>query len=326
MTLGIGLLGTGSIATRAFAPAASGLENARLAAVLSRDQARGEAFAQQFGIPEVYTDLDALLQSPQVQAVIVATPDASHEPQVIAAAQAGVHVLCEKPMTATYAGCQRMAAAVRASGITFAMGYSLRFSAGLRRVEALLREGRIGQVRYARALWTTQSPGGPQGWRAQSDQARYWALSAVGTHLVDLWRWYFGAPASVGGGLASPVYHGPNDEISTLVLRYPDRLLAELTVAALFPGGNRLELYGDDGSIIGDNLLGYLPEGGTLTCNGEVVPYTPNDPFVEEVADFVDAVEQGRAPRVRLEDGVDNVRILETAREGRVQLPLKDLP
>ena len=99
-------------------------------AVLSRDKTRGAAFAQQHGIPEVYDDLDTLLRSPQVDAVIVATPDAMHEPQVIAAVQAGKHVLCEKPMTTTYAGCQRMATAIRASGMTFAMGYNNRFNTG----------------------------------------------------------------------------------------------------------------------------------------------------------------------------------------------------
>jgi predicted dehydrogenase len=115
MTLGIALLGTGGIAQRTFVPAVYEVDAARLVAVLSRDQACGAAFAQQHGIPEVYDNLDALLQSPQVDAVIVATPDAMHEPQVIAAVQAGKHVLCEKPMTTTYAGCQRMATAIRAS-------------------------------------------------------------------------------------------------------------------------------------------------------------------------------------------------------------------
>lgn len=321
MTLGIALLGTGGIARRAFAPAANAVDGANLVAVLSRERFRGEAFAKEYGIPEVYDNLQELLRSPRVQAVIVATPDASHESQVMAAARAGRHVLCEKPMTTTVSGCLRMAEAVRASGITFAMGYSLRFSTGLQCVDELVRAGRIGQVRYARALWSARQAD-PNGWRAQTDQARYWALSAVGTHLVDLWRWYFGDPASVGGALASPVYQGPNDEVSTLVFDYPKRLLAELSVAAVFAGGNRLELYGDSGTIIGDNLFGYLPEGGTITCNGEAVPYKPNQAFVAEVADFVEAVQQGRPPRVTLEDGIRNVRILETAREGQMQLPL----
>ena len=124
MSLGIALLGTGQIADHAFAPAVQATDGAQLVAVLSRDQRLGAAFAQRHAIPAVYDDLAALLRSPQVDAVIVATPDATHEPQVIAAAQAGKHILCEKPMTTTVAGCQRMAEVIRASGITFAMGYT----------------------------------------------------------------------------------------------------------------------------------------------------------------------------------------------------------
>jgi predicted dehydrogenase len=320
MTLGIALLGTGGIAQHAFVPAVQAVEAARLVAVLSRDKARGAAFAQQHGIPEVYDDLDTLLRSPQVDAVIVATPDAMHEPQVIAAVQAGKHVLCEKPMTTTYAGCQRMAAAIRASGVTFAMGYNNRFNTGLQRIKALLDAQAIGPVRYARALLITQNQD-PQGWRAHSEQARYWALSAVGTHLIDVWRWYFGEPASVGGGLVSPVYQSPNDEVAALVFDYPGRLLAEFAVAAVFQGGNRLELYGADGAVIGENVFGSRPKG-PITCKGHQVAYQPVNPFVEEVADFVQAVQQQREPRVTLEDGLRNVAIMEAARKSPLQHPL----
>src|SRR5262245_45970817 len=117
MPLGIALLGTGSIADHAFAPAVQATDGAQLVAVLSRDQRRGAAFAQRHAIPAVYDDLATLLRSPQVDAVIVATPDATHEPQVIAAARAGNHVLCDKPLTNNVAGCQPMAAVTRASGV-----------------------------------------------------------------------------------------------------------------------------------------------------------------------------------------------------------------
>ena len=320
MTLGIALLGTGGIAQRSFAPAVQAVDDARLTAVLSRDRSRGSEFAQQYDIPEVYDDLETLLKSPQVDAVIIATPDATHEPQVIAAAQAGKHILCEKPMTTTVAGCQRMADVVRASGVTFAMGYTLRFNNGLQHINAMLREGQIGQVRYARAFLSARN-NDPADWRAKSNQARYWALGAVGTHLVDLYRWYFGEPASVGGALSSPRYQAPNDEVSTLVFDYPDQLQAVLSVVAIFGGGNRLELYGDDGAIIGENLFG-SPPNGTITCNGKPVSYTPQNPFIAEVADFVQAVKQQRNPCSTVEDGIRNVEILEIAREGHMQLPL----
>jgi predicted dehydrogenase len=296
------------------------VDGARLVAVLSRDKARGAVFAQQYGIPEVYDDLDALLRSPQVDAVIVATPDAMHEPQVIAAAQAGKHVLCEKPMTTTYAGCECMATAIRAGGITFAMGYNNRFNKGLQLVKAMLEAGEIGQVRYARAFLTSQAQD-PKGWRAHSEQSCYWALSAVGTHLIDLWRWYFGEPASVGGGLASPVYHSPNDEVTTLVFDYPGRLLAELSVAAVFRGGNRLEFYGEKGAIIGEGILGSR-QGGSITCKGHEIAFEGANAFIGEVADFVQAIQQQRPPCATLLDGMRNVYIMETARQGSLQLPL----
>jgi 1,5-anhydro-D-fructose reductase (1,5-anhydro-D-mannitol-forming) len=320
MTLGIALLGTGSIAQRAFVPAVRAVAGARLVAVLSRERARGRAFAQQHDIPEVYDRLEALLLSPQVDAVIVATPDALHEPQVIAAAQAGKHILCEKPLATTYAGGQRMAAAVRASGITFAMGYICRFNNALRQVKKLLEAGSIGAVRYARAFMTTQAQN-PNGWRAQREQAHYWALSATGTHLIDLWRWYFGEPAHVGGCLATPVHHGPNDEISTLVLDYPGRLLAELCATAILRSGNRLELYGEQGNIIGENVL-VSSQAGPLTCNGQPVAYQAANPFLAEVADFVQAIEQRRTPEVTIEDGLRSVYIMETARTGPLLRPL----
>jgi predicted dehydrogenase len=320
MALGIALLGTGRIAEHAFVPAVQAVDDARLVAVLSRDKTRGAAFARQYGIPEAHTCLATLLQNPQVEAVIVATPDAMHEPQVIAAAQAGKHVLCEKPMTTTAAGCARMAEVVRASGITFAMGYNNRFNSGLQHIKAMLEAGEIGPVRYARSLLTTQMQD-PKGWRALGEQARYWALSATGTHLIDCWRWYFGEPASVGGGLATPVHHVPNDEVSTLVLDYPGRLLAELTAAAVIRGGNRLELYGETGTIIGEDVFGSRPRG-VITCNGRAVAYQPTDPFIGEIADFVQAIQQQRQPRVTLEDGLRNVHIMETARQGALQSPL----
>src|SRR5438132_2707325 len=115
MSLGIALLGTGSIADHAFAPAVQATEGAQLVAVLSRDPRRGAAFAQRHAIPAVYDDLATLLRSPQVDAVIVATPDATHEPQVIAAAQAGKHILCEKPMTTSQTASHPHTSDVRAT-------------------------------------------------------------------------------------------------------------------------------------------------------------------------------------------------------------------
>jgi 1,5-anhydro-D-fructose reductase (1,5-anhydro-D-mannitol-forming) len=320
MTLGLALLGTGRIAASAFVPAVNAVEGADLVAVLSRDHSRGAEFARQYHIPRSYDDLDALLQDPKVDAVIVATPDALHETQVIAAAKAGKHILCEKPLTSTLAGCERMAEVVRSSGVTFAMGYNNRFNTGLRHIKALLDADEIGPLRYARALLTTAAQD-PQDWRAQSEQANYWAMSAVGTHVIDCWRWFFGDPASVGGVLAGPKHQGPNDEIATIVLDYPGRMIAEFTVSAIFLTPSRVEIYGEHGSIVGTDVFGSRPSG-PITCKDREIAYEPQNPFVLEIADFVGAVRDQRPPCTTLDDGLLNVRIMETARHGAMQLLL----
>ena len=320
MPLGIALLGTGRIATNAYVPALTAINDATLVAVLSRDAVRGAQFATQHRIPATYTDLDTLLQDTRVEAVIVATPDTLHEAQVIAAVKAGKHVLCEKPMTSSVAGCLRMGDAIGASGVTFAMGYNNRFNTGLGIIKDLLEQGEIGAVRYARSFLTAAVQD-PNDWRANPDQANYWAMSATGTHLIDCWRWFFGEPDSVGGALVAPVHQGANDEVSTLVLNYPGHLLAELTAAAVVQGGNRLELYGDDGAIVADNVFGPNP-GGPIWCNGRQVPFTPQNPFVGQVADFIEAIRQPRPPCTTFEDGLINVRILERARSAALLHPL----
>lgn len=319
MTLGIAILGAGRIAESAFVPAARAVDGARIVAVLSRDEARGDAFAERNGIDRAYTDLGALLADPGVDAVIVASPDALHEPQAVAAARAGKHILCEKPMATTHAGCERMAEAVRAAGVTFMMGYSNRFNSGTRQIKELMEAGDIGAVRCARALLTTPQRD-PGAWRAQPGTARYWAMSASGTHVIDLYRWYFGEPERVGGALSSPVHHGANDEIATFVLAYPG-LMAEFTVAAILPAGNRLELHGEEGAIIGENVFG-RPASQTITCNGEAIELAPADSFRAEVAEFVAAIAEAREPAITIRDGMENVRIMERVREGRTMVEL----
>ncbi len=321
MTLGVAVLGTGKIVETAYVTAFKDIEDARLVAALSRDITRAESFAAKHGIPNGYSDLEALLCDPNVDAVIIATPDTTHEAQAIAAARAGKHIFCEKPMSSTAQSCKRMVEAIRASGVTFAMGYDNRFNQGLQRIKAMIDGGEIGSVRYAHAYATT-ADSDPKAWRAEGEQSRYWALSAIGTHILDIYRWYFGDPADVGGGFIAPVYNGPKDEIATLVLNYPGRLLADLTVAAILPGSNRIELHGEAGSIIGEQVFGRKNPQAIITCNGNRDTIEQTDPFVSEIRDFVEAIRDQRSPLVTLEDGVRNVQIMEVAWEKSMLHPV----
>jgi predicted dehydrogenase len=321
MTLGVAVLGTGRIVETGYVPAFKEIGDARLVAVLSREQSRADAFAKRHSIPKGYADLDALLADPAVDAVIVATPDATHESQVVAAARAGKHILCEKPMGTTMASCKPMAEAVRQSGVTFAMGYDNRFNAGLARIRDMINEGVIGPVRYAHAHLTT-AVSDPKNWRAAGEQSRYWALSASGTHVIDIYRWYFGEPANVGGFFYAPAYGSEKDEIAMMVLDYPGRLMAHLTVASVLPEGNRIEVHGGNGTIVGERVFGRTNRQAFLTVNGREMVVEQQDPFVGEIRDFVDAIREKRPPLAGLEDGLRNVAIMDVAWESKSLHPI----
>jgi 1,5-anhydro-D-fructose reductase (1,5-anhydro-D-mannitol-forming) len=323
MTLGVAVLGTGRVVETGYIPALREIGEVKLVAILSRAQARAERFAREHNIPNAYSDIDSLLRDPAVDAVIVATPDATHEPQVIAAARAGKHILCEKPMTTTVESCRPMVEAVRSSGVTFAMGYDNRFNAGLDTIKKMINAGEIGTVRYAHAHFTT-TVSDPTNWRAAGEQSRFWAMSTSGTHILDIYRWYFGDPVRTGGAFTAPV-HGEKDEIAVMVLDYPGRMIADFVVGAILPEMNRIELHGDKGSIFGEKVFGRRNAKALITCKGKQYVVDQTNPFIHEIRDFLEAIRDNRPPRTSLEDGVRNIEIMEIAWKAKSLQPIVPL-
>jgi predicted dehydrogenase len=138
-------------------------------------------------------------------------------------------------------------------------------------------------------------------------------MSRHGTHIIDLYRWFFGEPVDVSGRSIAPLDRGQNEEMSIIVQKYANDLLTELTVSVLFSGDNVLEIYGEEGVLIAPNVFQYSLEPSRITLNGKPVQYEPNDAFFELVSDFINSVISKKAPQVGLKDGVENVRIMETA-------------
>ena len=127
--LRIAMIGTGWIADDALAPAVAKAAGAVLWSVLSREEGRARDFAERHGAASPapsHTDLDALLADPELDAVLIASPDGLHAEQCVAAARAGKHVLCEKPMATTAADAERMTAACRDAGVRLGIAYHMR--------------------------------------------------------------------------------------------------------------------------------------------------------------------------------------------------------
>ncbi len=316
--LNLALLGTGRIAERALAPAFRSARGVRLWSVLSRDEERARSFAEGHGAAAgtpAFTDLSELLADSKLDGVIVATPDKLHADQTIAAARAGKHVLVEKPMATSSEDARVMVETASQAGVRLGVAYHLRWHAGHREMKALAEGGKLGELRHVRAQWAWPAPD-DSNWRARPEVGRWWSLAGVGTHCLDLIRWFLvpsaGEVTQLEAVVSRSVWRGPHDETATVALRFESGATAEFTCSVLFGAPSRLEVYGASGYAIATGTLGPHGRGHTETNRGPL-EYTPRDPYVGELEDFAESIRAGRSPAVDGEEGLRNVELLERA-------------
>jgi predicted dehydrogenase len=208
-TVGIGLLGyafMGKAHTNAYKtlpymiypPAAV----PRLVAIAGRNQDALQAAAARYGYERTYADYHALVQDPDVQLFDNAGPNNEHAPASIAAAQAGKHVLCEKPLARNAAEARAMLDAVQAAGVKHMVSFNYRFVPAVRLAYELIQEGALGEIYHFRAHYLQEwlaDPALPFIWRASRAAAGSGALGDLGAHIIDLARFLVGEPAAVLG-------------------------------------------------------------------------------------------------------------------------------
>jgi 1,5-anhydro-D-fructose reductase (1,5-anhydro-D-mannitol-forming) len=312
----VAMLGTGRIADSQLAPALGNARDVELWSVLSRDEGRARAFAERHGAqaPEpAYTDLDALLRDPALDAVVIATPDGLHAEQGLAAVRAGKHVLVEKPLTTSSADASVLVAAAEEADVRLGVAYHLRWHAGHREMHRRAQSGELGELRHVRAQWSWPAPDASN-WRAGPEVGRWWSLAGVGTHCLDLIRWFLvprcGEVVRVTGLTSRAVWNGPHDETAVVALAFESGATAEFCSSVQFPSPSRLEVYGSTGYVVGTGTLG--PHGaGTVVSHQGGVPFEVANPFVGELEDFAAAVGEGRSPEVDGAEGHRNVELLE---------------
>ncbi|GAB3912347.1 oxidoreductase [Microlunatus endophyticus] len=195
-TLGYGVIGAGGISRFAHLPNLARNPRARLVAIADIDPAKARRAAEDFDIPYWYDDYHELLANPEVEAVSVTTWPAAHAEPVIAAAAAGKHVLCEKPIATSLEDADAMVEAADRAGVRFTMGYQHRFGTGLPLVKQLLGEGVIG-----RPMGMTQVGVGPSAhgvpWFLQKQYSGGGVLIDWGIYTAHTILWLMGPVASV---------------------------------------------------------------------------------------------------------------------------------
>ncbi len=194
--IGIGIIGAGNIAQNAHIPAFLKQDNVAVTAISDINLERARDVAQKHGIEQVVKDFNELVLLDEVDAVSICTGNSVHESATLAAANAGKHILCEKPMAMNVAEAESMLKAVKENGVTFMMGFVNRFRADSKVIADLKDAGKFGEVYYGKCAWMRRR-GTPLGWFTNLAKSGGGPVIDIGVHAIDL-TWYFmGRPKPV---------------------------------------------------------------------------------------------------------------------------------
>jgi predicted dehydrogenase len=184
----VAVVGAGAISQIAHLPLLSKARGATLVALCDNDGPKARSLADRFGVRDVFTDIDDLFDFDQVDAVVIATPNHLHEPHVLAAIRAGVDVLCERPLSLTSRGVERIVAAAKNAGRKVVVGNNHRFRTDVQQLQRFMRGGELGAITGIRG-GHYQFRGQQGGWRYRRAEAGGGAFLELGYPLLDLALW-----------------------------------------------------------------------------------------------------------------------------------------
>jgi len=333
----VGVVGTSWFAKTFHLASLASHPDAELTAMCGRDRQRAEGVAADHNIPHVYTDYREMIASGLLDAVVVVTPDALHYPITMAALDAGLHVMCEKALALNADQAREMYDRAQAAGLVNMVGFIWRSVPPFNYVHHLIAEGYIGQCHHAHFQYQHDSSFNPAyKWQLDPDEG-HGILGSLGSHMIDLARWYVGDIARVSGHLTSFLdREGPGggpftsaNDSALVAVEFASGAQGTICVSGVSPVAERgqdfqVRLYGDAGSLeidfafSGSRLRGVqrgeeawrdLPVPAEFSGHGENPPLWVFDffaPFTNQpVGDrlFIDGIMKGKPVQPTFFDG-----------------------
>jgi predicted dehydrogenase len=335
-----GVIGSGGIARRRTIP--EGLvpaTNAELVAVYDVQTSSNAEVAREFRARAVGS-VSELLTS-ELDAVYIASPPAVHCEQALACAQAGKHVLCEKPLGMTVAEAERMIAGCRSAGVRLGTAFMMRFHAQHQAALRLVHEGRLGQPVLARAQLSCWYPPITGAWRQDPATGGGGSLIDMGGHCIDLLEMFFGRLKVVSCFVNRLVHSYASEDSAVATLQFDSGAIGVVDTFFCIPdqsSQNRLELYGSQGSILArgtigqgdrgemtaflESASGYDAHQARVAGEGLVINPEPVNMYRAEIEEFSQAILDGREPAHDAQLGLQSQRVLtacyESAKTGRL--------
>ena len=304
-----GVLGVARIATVRVIPAMQRGQCTEVAAIASRDAARAREAAESLGIPKAYGSYQELLDDPDIDAIYNPLPNHLHVPWSIRAAEAGKHVLCEKPIGMNAAEVPALMSARDRAGVVIGEAFMVQTHPQWQRAVEVVRSGRIGALRAAYGSFGY--------YRTELDNIRNirefggGGLMDIGCYPIKTSRLVFGEePRRVAASLVRRGGTG-TDVLTSAILEFPSGHCV-FTCSTLVVGNQSMQFLGTQGRI--EFEIPYNPvcgETSRLRIDDTVEEFPPCDQYTIQGDEFARAILEGRQPPVPLEDSLKNMKVID---------------
>lgn len=329
-----GVIGAGGIADRRTIPGMMEAYNAELVAVMEINMEFAEKLRAKYNAKRAYDSAEALLKDPEVDAVYIASPVVLHAQQAMAAADAGKHILIEKPLAMTSAEGEKVVAYCESKGVKIAAGFMMRFGAYVQEMKKDIQAGKIGDVVSSYSQFTCWYPDMPGNWRQQKKQGGGGALMDMGVHCIDLVQYITGSKVKQVTAMHDTLTFQYEVEDSSIVLMRLENG-AQCVVQSNFNIPDdaakwRLEFFGTRGRMMGDSIIGQV-DGGTVDAlflgdvggydatqdtkdtRGEELEVTFGNAYTREIESFSDSILNRKPLEVPASDAVYVQKVIEAA-------------
>jgi predicted dehydrogenase len=343
----IGIIGTSGWSDMYFLPILSRYERADLAAICGRNQERAGEMAAKYHIPQVFSDYRRMIDEAQLEALVIATPDDLHYEMVIAALDARLHILCEKPLANNAEHARQMFDKAETAGLKHMVNHTWRWTPQIQYIKHLIGECYLGQVYQANFRFAF-------GWRNQRDynwihdaDRSNGVIGSTGAHMIDMARWLIGDVTSISASLTTQVERdgvngrplNPSNDSAFLLLNFSNGtqgcIQNSYVTHMADKSGISVSLYGENGTLHTDYFLSHLDcvvygaQRGEDTLHPLEIPpaftsgFKAGDMFAHFMTNsigprlFIDSILNDEAMEPNFYDGYLNQKVIDAALESQ---------
>ena len=322
--LGVAVVGLGHLSLTQVLPGFGQAKHVRVTALVSGDREKARVIAAQYDVPEKnlydYKSFDEIKNNPDVDVIYIVLPNAMHLEYTVRAAQAGKHVLCEKPMATSVADAQRMIDACKQAGRKLMIAYRCQYLPEYRTLISMARNKTFGAVRLIEAS-NGQNNANDGQWRLNKAMAGGGSLPDVGLYCLNAARFITGEePEEITARITQPKDDGRFREVEDLcafTLRFPSGVLASCNSGYSYHENRFLRLMateatvGLDPAFSYDNLTMQISRRQGMSNGLEQRRWAPKNQFALEMDAYAEAIRADRVPLTPGEEGLQDMRVIE---------------